>query len=405
MKSSRSILAAGALVAALSHSAAAGAQTNEARAAFQTGVQAFAEQHYAEALESFRTAYRLRPHPSILVNIANCYARLNRPQDAISTFERFLNDPTVAPSAQQRAEIQAALAEARNHLATISVLVFPAGAEVFLDGDLVGTAPLRRPLQTGPGPHVIEARQPGGGTVQYQARVEGGGTVTLTLDIARNRAYIGSVAPEMQPPAPIVAPPPPVVVVAPPPPVVVPPPPPVVVPPPPPVVVPPPPVVVPPPRPVVVPPPVRLAVVPPSSPVTRPVVPPPIDDGSSHSRGVGAAFWTGLTVTVAATGTAIGFFFYANTLEDDYYRIVAAFNAESDPMRRSYYQALGYSYADAVDQNRLVSYIAGGLAGAAAAFTISAGVVSALSRSTPRRASIQVTPNLLGNGLVVSGTF
>lgn len=402
MKSSRTILAASALVAALSHTAPAGAQTNEARAAFQTGVQAFAEQHFAEALESFRTAYRIRPHPSILVNIANCYLRLNRPQDAISTFERFLNDPTVAPSAQQRAEIQTALAEARNRLATISVLVFPAGAEVFLDGDLVGTAPLRRPLQTGPGPHVIEARQPGGGTVQYQARVEGGGTMTLTLDIVRNRAYVGSVAPEMQPPAPVLAPPPPPPVVVPPPPpvVVVAPPPPVVAPPPPPVVV------VAPPRPPVVVAPPRLAVVPPSSPIARRVVmPPPVDDGSSRSNGVGAAFWTGLAVTVAATGTAIGFFFYANTLEDDYYRIVDAFNVESDPMRRSYYQALGYSYADAVDQNRLVSYIAGGVAGAAGAFTIGAGVYAAVSRSTPRRAAIRVTPNLMGNGLVVSGTF
>ncbi|MBK8695992.1 MAG: PEGA domain-containing protein [Deltaproteobacteria bacterium] len=401
MKSPREILLAGALaLAALSHTPSAAAQTNEARVAFQSGVQAYAAQHYAEALESFRTAYRIRPHPSVLVNIANCYVALNRPQDAISTFERFLNDPTVSPSPQQRTEIETALAEARRHLATINVLVFPPGAEVYLDGDLVGTAPLRRPLQTGPGPHVIEARQPGGGTVQHQARVEGGGTVTLTLDILRNRSFIGSVAPEAAPPVPIAAPP----VVAPPRP-------------PPPVVAVTPPVVTPATNVNVTPPVVRVEPArrpPPPAPllplarrVTGPsvTVPPPVDPGSSGARGVGAGFWTGLTVTIAAGGTAIGFFVYSNSLDEDYYRIVALFQAQTDPSRRSYYQALGYSYADAVDQNRLIAAITGGVAGAAAAFTIGAAIYGATSNSTPRRASLQVLPSLRGDGITVSGTF
>ncbi len=398
MKSPREILLAGALaLAALSHSPSALGQTNEARVAFQSGVQAYAAQHYAEALESFRTAYRIRPHPSVLVNIANCYVALNRPQDAISTFERFLNDPTVSPTPQQRTEIETALAEARRHLATINVLVFPPGADVYLDGDLVGTAPLRRPLQTGPGPHVIEARQPGGGTVQHQARVEGGGTVTLTLDIVRNRSFIGSVAPEAAPPTPIAAPP----VVTPPRPA------------PPVVAVTPAPVVTPATNVNVTPPVARIEPVRPAPllPVTRPVtdpsvsVRPPSEPGSSSARGLGAGFWTGLSLTVAATGTAVGFVVYANSLEDDYYRIVALFQAQTDPSRRSYYQALGLSYADAVDQNRLVSYIVGGVAGAAAAFTIGAAIYGATSSSTPRRASVQVLPSLRGDGITVSGTF
>ena len=401
MKSPREILAAGALaLAVLSQCPRAVAQTNEARVAFQSGVQAYAEQHYAEALESFRTAYRIRPHPSVLVNLANCYVALNRPQDAISTFERFLSDPTITPSQQQRTEIETALAEARRHLATINVLVFPPGADVYLDGDLVGTSPLRRALQTGPGPHVIEARQAGGGTIQHQARVEGGGTVTLTLDIARNRSYVGSVAPESQPPVPLATPP-----------------------------VPTPPVVAVVPVPVVAPatnvtrPIVRVEpthpvrpTAPPSLPVARhavaPVVSgpsiavrPPSNTGRSTARGIGPAFWTGLGVTVAAAATSIGFVVYSNSLEDDYYRIVSVFQAETDASRRSYYQALGLSYADAVDQNRMISYITGGIAGAAAAFSIGAAIYGVTGHSTPRRASLQVSPSLRGNGLTLSGTF
>ncbi|MDB4927534.1 MAG: hypothetical protein JWM10_18, partial [Myxococcaceae bacterium] len=182
--------------------------------------------------------------------------------------------------------------------------------------------------------------------------------------------------------------------------------------------------VAPPPRPVVVPA-TNVAVAPPVVRVepTRPVTPlavlpatarvanpsvsitPPRDTGSSPARGLGAGFWTGLGLTVAATATAVGFYVYANSLEDDYYRIVAVFETETDPSRQSYYRALGLSYADAVDQNRLISYITGGVAGAAAVFTIGAAIYGATSPSTPRRASLQVLPSLRGDGLTLSGTF
>ena len=197
------------LAAALALGAAAPATvyaqnpTAEARAAFQDGVQQYANRQFAEALESFRRAYRLRPHPSVLVNIANCYMNLDRPADAAATFERFLGDPTANPPPQQRAEVERALTEARSRMATITVIVNPPGSDVYLDGDLVGSSPLRQPLRTGPGPHVIEARERSGASVQHQVRVEGGGTMTLTLDVTARRTYVGSVPPEMNPTAPV----------------------------------------------------------------------------------------------------------------------------------------------------------------------------------------------------------
>ena len=384
MKTSRTLLSAGTLLAALSATPMLHAQTNEARTAFLQGVQQYGQQHFAEALESFRNAYRIRPHPSVLVNIANCYMGLNRPQEAITTFERFLNDPTVTPTAQQRAAIEAALTEARSHLATINLQVLPAGADVYLDGDLVGTAPLRRPLQTGPGPHVIEARMSGSGSVQHQARLEGGGTVTVTLDIPHNRAYVGSVPPEQNPPTPVVTPP--VVAVTPV-------------------------------RPAVAVTPVRPAVTPVVTPVVTPiavrppvVVPPPIDTATTR-RGVGPVFWTALTTTLVTSGLAIGFHIYANNLESDYNRIVVVFRAETDPSRRQYYQALGLSYADAVDQNRLISYITGGVAIAATLATVGAAVVGFMPRTTPRTTAgqLQLLPSFAstggGNGLALAGSF
>ena len=146
----------------------------EARAAFQEGVRNFAAQRYAEALVAFQRAYRTRPHPSVLVNIANCQLALDQPQEAIASFERYLSDPTANITDAQRMEIQGTLTEARLRVVTVTVLAQPPGAEVYIDGTLVGTAPLRGARLVAAGPHVFEARTPGAASVQHQARFEAG---------------------------------------------------------------------------------------------------------------------------------------------------------------------------------------------------------------------------------------
>lgn len=359
--------------------AEASAQTPavEARAAFQQGVQQYAEQHYAEALESFRHAYRVRPHPTVLVNIANCYMGLGQPQQAITTFERYLSDPSTSPTPAQRTEIENALATARRQLASVQVLVQPSGAEVYLDGDMIGTSPLSRPLQTGPGPHVLEARVGNGASLQHQIRLEPGGTLTVTLDLVAHRAYVGSRPPGSNP-EPVVTPPPPVVVT-------------------PPVVTPPPPVVVTPPPVVVAPPPVQ-------NPGLPPVAPPPVEE---PRRGLPGIFWGGLVVTLGAGGTAIAFAVYANNLADDYNSLVSQYNLSRDDATRTYYRNQALAYADAVDQNRLVAYIAAGVAATGAVVTIASAVLSGgSSRSSAPRRTWNVGP-MLGHaqGLTLSGSF
>lgn len=377
-----------ALGAAAPATAYAQTPTAEARAAFQEGVQQYANRQFAEALESFRRAYRLRPHPSVLVNIANCYMNLDRPADAASTFERFLADPTTSPSPQQRAEIERALTEARSRMATITVIANPAGSQVYLDGDLVGASPLRQPIRTGPGPHVIEARERGGASVQRQVRVDGGGTMTITLDVTGQRTYVGSVPPELNPPAPVAVvtpptPPAPVVVTPTPVPVVT------------------PPVAVAPAAPVT---PAPLAVMPPTA---APVLPPPGggDRPTTRSVGLPGAFWGGLAVTTAALGTAIGFFVYAESLASDFATIRRVYEGENDPMRRQYYYELALSYSDAVEQNRTVAWVFTGVAAAGAAFTIAAPFLFRSRSTSATRASLRVAPTFDRPGVVLGGTF
>src|SRR6478609_6664356 len=59
--------------AAFAQHAPDGATRARARQNFQTGVAAYQRGDFSVALEAFLTAYRLAPHPTVRVNIANCY--------------------------------------------------------------------------------------------------------------------------------------------------------------------------------------------------------------------------------------------------------------------------------------------------------------------------------------------
>lgn len=69
-------------------------------------------------------------------------------------------------SPKERAEVEALVAGARPRVGSLSI-VAPAGAEVHIDGDVVGTAPLPGPVPADPGKHQVEVHTRSG--VQAQA--------------------------------------------------------------------------------------------------------------------------------------------------------------------------------------------------------------------------------------------
>ena len=59
---------------------------------FAAGVRHFEAGEFEDALESFTQAYRLKPHPIVRVNMANCFEELGRPVEAEFNYERFLSE-------------------------------------------------------------------------------------------------------------------------------------------------------------------------------------------------------------------------------------------------------------------------------------------------------------------------
>jgi len=167
------------------------AVTEMARRRFQEGVKFFDQKRYEEARGAFLQAYALKRHPALLLNLAQSEIRSGHPAEAARHFAGFLRE-AANPSALERSEAEKGLREARSKLARIQISA-PSGAEVFVDGETVGQAPIADPVDVLPGSHTVEARL-------------GTKTASTTVSVVVSRLAAATVTFESAPPPPPAAP-------------------------------------------------------------------------------------------------------------------------------------------------------------------------------------------------------
>ncbi len=205
------LLAAG--LAFTSHSADADdkdAVTETARRRFQEGVKYFDQKKYEEARAAFLQAYALKHHPAVLLNLAQSEIRSGHPLEASRHFATFLRESSSASPAE-RADAEKGLATARTRLARIHVAA-PSGAEVTVDGEPVGQAPLTEPIDVMPGAHTVEGRL-GGRTASTTVTVPMGKAVNVPLNLESTSTSVPPPPPATEsapspPPMPAPSPPP-----------------------------------------------------------------------------------------------------------------------------------------------------------------------------------------------------
>jgi hypothetical protein len=171
------------------------AERAQARAAFQRGVEAYAAERFQEALASFQEAYRIAPHPSVRVNMANCYERLERPLEALDHFERFLAEAENASPEQQR-EVRTAVRRLRQQVGEVFVRVQPEGATVRV-GNVMRTAPVLEPIELARGTHRVEVSFAGHRTETRDVEVRGGDRVELTVTLVPAAPEVVTPPPEV----------------------------------------------------------------------------------------------------------------------------------------------------------------------------------------------------------------
>jgi len=171
------------------------AERAQARAAFQRGVEAYAAERFQEALASFQEAYRIAPHPSVRVNMANCYERLDRPLEALDHFERFLAEAENASPEQQR-EVRTAVRRLRQQVGEVFVRVQPDGATVRV-GDVLRTTPVLEPIELARGTHRVEVSLAGHRTETRDVEVRGGDRVEVTVTLVPAAPEVVTPPPEV----------------------------------------------------------------------------------------------------------------------------------------------------------------------------------------------------------------
>jgi len=162
------------LLGARAAHAQAGAKNRSPAAAeklMMQGAAAITAKDFATAQTALTEAYRAYQSPKILYHLGTLRAAEQKTVEAQDLLRRFLADSTVEQSEPLRQEAQKLLTSLPVTDAGEVQIAAPRGAEVLVDGKVVGALPLPLPLLLASGAHQIAVQQ-GKWRAQSQAKVK-----------------------------------------------------------------------------------------------------------------------------------------------------------------------------------------------------------------------------------------
>lgn len=152
-----------------------------ARQRYADGVSLYKAGKFEDARAAFLQAYALKREPIILLNLGQSELRSGHPEDAGNHLQQFLHDATSA-TAQQKADAQQGIADAKKKSGYIIVLSDVIGAELSVDGKPIGKSPLLDPYFVNPGKRTIVATYQGkSSTVAVDAKI--GSATAATVNV------------------------------------------------------------------------------------------------------------------------------------------------------------------------------------------------------------------------------
>ncbi|WP_437737993.1 tetratricopeptide repeat protein [Sorangium sp. So ce1335] len=155
--------------------------TEVARQRYEDGVKAYDAGRFEEARMAFRQVYTLKQHPAVLLNLGQSELRSNHLEDAGNHLQQFLREHATA-TPEQRAAAEKAIADVKRRTGFIVVVADANGADISIDGVLVGKAPLPDPVFVTPGKHTLFATYlDRSATTQVDAKIGVATPATLTL--------------------------------------------------------------------------------------------------------------------------------------------------------------------------------------------------------------------------------
>jgi tetratricopeptide (TPR) repeat protein len=164
--------------------AAEGSQAGDAAQHFDRGYLLAQQGRLEAAISEFKRAYALSPHPSVLYNLGQAYAASGRAVQAVQTLREYLQQADVKHEAERRAQALATIDYQTQRIGTLELHVEPTGAELMLDGESLGSAPLKAPLPLSAGSHGLTVTHAGymPRTVRVEIAGKANTAVRVTLE-------------------------------------------------------------------------------------------------------------------------------------------------------------------------------------------------------------------------------
>lgn len=136
------------------------AQADEAKDSFERGVELYKVNDYKGALAEFLAAYKVKPHHSVLYNIAQCYQMTDAGSEALHYYSLYLEVGADFISDTRKKLVRNEIEKLKEQLTSLAMDIEPEGAQVLLDGKTVGAAPVGIQY-VDPGEHTLIVQKTG----------------------------------------------------------------------------------------------------------------------------------------------------------------------------------------------------------------------------------------------------
>ncbi|RYZ03521.1 MAG: PEGA domain-containing protein [Myxococcales bacterium] len=154
-----------------------------ARAHYGRGYQLANEGDFEAAITEFERAYALSPNYSVLFNLGQAFGATGRAVKAAQTLERYLELGGANIEPQQRRRVAELVKVYRRRIGKLGLEVHPPGAEITLDGQRLGNAPLAGEAELEAGAHGLVVIADGFVTFARSVTVSPGETTHVAVTL------------------------------------------------------------------------------------------------------------------------------------------------------------------------------------------------------------------------------
>lgn len=159
--------------------------TGSAKAAYDLARVLYRAGDFAGALLQFERAYDLSSEPRLLWNVAVCEKNLRRYARSVKAIERYQAEGGTRLSEEDQKDAVHLLKAIRPFVAVMTVKVSEPGADVFIDGERVGSTPLAGPLLIDMGARRIRVSKKGFHEHTQTEQVFGESELTLDIGLKK----------------------------------------------------------------------------------------------------------------------------------------------------------------------------------------------------------------------------